>query len=120
MQTNTTDLSMETIFDIVFLGILCFLISQNIAMSKKISELQKNQLILDESLAGDIDGIEKGLVKLSEKVESIPNIIKDDNHRSLLALRDTLETTKPIRPNNWDSMKEAFKGPTRIEINERN
>jgi hypothetical protein len=38
----------------------------------------------------------------------------------LLALRESLEATKPIKPNNWDSMKEAFKGPTRVEVNERN
>lgn len=25
----------------------------------------------------------------------------------------------PIKPNNWDSIREAFKGPTRVEINER-
>jgi hypothetical protein len=40
--------------------------------------------------------------------------------RSLLALRESLETAKPIKPNNWDSFREAFKGPTRVEINERN
>jgi len=25
---------------------------------------------------------------------------------------------KPLKPNNWDSMKEAFKGPARVSINE--
>jgi hypothetical protein len=44
----------------------------------------------------------------------------DKNHRSLLVLRDALETAKPIKPNNWDSIKEAFKGPVRVEVNERN
>ena len=110
---------MEIFFDIVFLAILCFLVSKNIAMSKKISDLQNNQKILDESLVGDVDGIEKALVGLAEKVDCLPNMIKDDIHRFLVELRES-HSTKPIRPNNWDSMKEAFKGPTRIEINERN
>ena len=44
----------------------------------------------------------------------------NDTNRSLLALRDSLDQTKPIKPNNWDSFREAFKGPARIEVNERN
>ena len=32
----------------------------------------------------------------------------------------TNETPKsPIKPNNWDSIKEAFKVPTRVEVHER-
>ena len=38
--------------------------------------------------------------------------------RSLLALKDLLETTKPMKSNNWDSVREVFKGSTRI-ANER-
>lgn len=111
---------MEIILDVLFLAIFCLLLSSNIAMSKKISELQTNQKILDESLVGDIEGIEKALVSLSQKIESLPNMFKDDMHRFLVEQRESLASTKPIRPNNWDSMKEAFKGPTRVEINERN
>jgi hypothetical protein len=44
----------------------------------------------------------------------------DGLERSLMALRDTLETTKPIKSNNWDSVREAFKGPVRNDVNERN
>ena len=44
---------------------------------------------------------------------------------SLVAIRELLDANKPInselKPNNWDSVKEAFKGPTRaIDLNERN
>ena len=127
MQTNTTGLSMETIFDIMNFALLCSCLVGVISMSKKVNTIdsrfeplyRKNEQII-EALYGDIEVIEKAIVGLSEKVEALPDMFKDDIHRSLLALRDTLETTKPIRPNNWDSMKEAFKGPTRIEINERN
>lgn len=110
--------------EIFFVTFQCFLIGYLIArshsMSKKIDALQKNQTILDESLVGDLEGIEKGLVDLSAKIQTLPDMFKDDMHRSLLSLRENLETAKPIKPNNWDSFREAFKGPARVEINERN
>jgi hypothetical protein len=56
------------------------------------------------------------VISLTNKTDAIANNL--DRH--LLALREALEPTKPIRPNNWDSVREAFKGPTRVEINERN
>lgn len=40
-------------------------------------------------------------------------------NRSLLA-RDNPLTTKPIKPNNWDSVKSCFKSPSRVDVNERN
>lgn len=36
----------------------------------------------------------------------------------LLSRDPTQSPTKPIRPNNWDSLREAFKGPVRVH-NER-
>jgi hypothetical protein len=40
-------------------------------------------------------------------------------NRSLLT-RDNLDNTKPMKTNNWDSVRNCFKGPTRVEVNERN
>ena len=62
-----------------------------------------------------IDELEFKVVALSELV----TLYQNDNIRSSLALREALETAKPIKPNNWDSVKQAFKGPVRIDINER-
>ena len=60
-----------------------------------------------------------GLEQTSIEVISIMHIVtKIDRHLS--ALKELQEPTKPIKPNNWDSVKEAFKGPYRVEINERN
>lgn len=40
-------------------------------------------------------------------------------HRSLLDLKDSIQPIKPsIRPNNWDSMREAFKAPTKVAVDE--
>ena len=38
---------------------------------------------------------------------------------SLLSIKDEITPTTPIKPNNWDSVREAFKRPTRNIINER-
>jgi hypothetical protein len=123
MQIITTGLSMEIIFDILFLCLLSYLIGSNICMSKKIksididNEFFKRKFIVTlDSVCANIDEIELKTVKMSGQLDRI----QDEMHRSLLALRDSLETAKPIKPNNWDSVKEAFKGPVRIDINERN
>jgi hypothetical protein len=120
MQSNTTGLSMELIFDMIFCFLLFAILASNRNMSKKIENIESNIKIIDEELAGDLEGIEKALVLLSQKIDVLPDTIKEDFHRTSLALRETLETARPIKPNNWDSVKEAFKGPVRIEINERN
>ena len=39
--------------------------------------------------------------------------------RSMLAFERNLETTKPMKSNNWDSIREAFKGPTKVDRNDR-
>jgi hypothetical protein len=63
--------------------------------------------------------IETDLTFIKEKLDEI-NQVQSEIHRSTLAPRGSLEATKPIKPNNWDSFREAFKGPVRIDLNERN
>jgi len=89
---------METFLNILFLTLLPVSIFVNIAVFKKLTQLeQSHETIRAENLS-----------------------VNDETRRSLLALRDILEATKPMKSNNWDSIREAFKGPTRIEVNERN
>lgn len=72
-----------------------------------------------------IQCIETDLSDSKKKYEEIILILDRINQRqseisrSMLARQEPLEATKPIKPNNWNSMKEAFKGPVRIEGNER-
>lgn len=54
------------------------------------------------------------IVKTSQQLDVLPDLIREDIHRCLLA-KESLEAAKPIKPNNWDSVKEAFKGPVRID-----
>lgn len=127
MQSNTTGISMEILFDIIMVFLLAYLVGRNSSMSKKINKMQENLELLQkqndeivDSLLGDFEGVEKLCVLMSQKIDSLPDVLKDDLHRSMLALKDIQEPTKPIKPNNWDSVREAFKGPARIEVNERN
>lgn len=71
--------------------------------------------------------IKKGLVcqKISninqrDMYETLVNLKTRIDQSILTAPKDSQDATKPIKPNNWDSMREAFKGPVRIDINERN
>lgn len=56
---------------------------------------------------------------LDENVDSTRRVV-DGIDRSLLALKESQEAAKPMKSNNWDSVREAFKGPVRVEVNERN
>jgi hypothetical protein len=70
-----------------------------------------------------IDGIAhettKSLVKLNEAIEKIDKVAMD-SIESFAALKESPEVTKPTKPNNWDSMKKAFVGPSRVESDVRN
>lgn len=116
---------MEIFFAGISFLILLISLSLNISMSKKINKIdskfeplyRKNDEIVNE-LFCDIEGLEKAVVLLSKKLESIPNIIQEDIHRSSMSLREHFEPMKSIKPNNFDSLREAFKGPVRVD-NER-
>ena len=68
---------------------------------KDIPELRENQSILLKDF-----GI------FHSKVDSF--LSKSDQ----LLQEPTISPNRPIKPNNWDSMREAFKGPARVELNE--
>jgi hypothetical protein len=117
---------MEIFFDIAHTFLLISLIglvyvsitnSENVKKSSDILHEEHKEKI--DLLMEDVDRLEIHVAKLCQQMDALPDVIKDDNHRSMLDLRASLEAAKPIRPNNWDSMKEAFKGPARNELNER-
>ena len=56
----------------------------------------------------------KSLTKLNEVIEKIDKAAID-SFASFAALKQSPEVTKPTKPNNWDSMKKAFVGPSRVE-----
>jgi hypothetical protein len=56
----------------------------------------------------------KSLTKLNEVIEKIDKVAID-SIESLATLKELPEVTKPMKPNNWDSMKKAFVGPSRVK-----
>lgn len=68
------------------------------------------------------DSLNKSLVELlfiAAKISSQLHAAETEKNRSTLAQKDS-ETTKPMKSNNWDSVREAFKGPARTDVNDRN
>lgn len=123
MQSNTTGHSMEIFLIITVLILLIALFCLEIFHFYRLTQRYQ---ISSETLSAILDT----LIKQNEKIgylnknvmefEGLLHSIMNENQRSMLSLVDNLQTAKPIKPNNFDSLREAFKGPTRVEINERN
>ena len=121
MQSNTTGDVMQII--LILTLIVVFFVAIRILYNIKscikniyrtnleqIEILKRTEELLNEYQAV----LSENLIELDDKVVNLSNQID----RSMLALRESLEATKPIKPNNWESFREAFKGPTRIDVNE--
>ena len=100
MQSNTTGHSMEAFLIFLILASL----TANFLLSKKVQEIRAAQKI-SESKQGD------HLIYLKNIFDLVNQVASQSSLPSQLP-------QSPIKPNNWDSMREAFKGPVRIE-NER-
>lgn len=121
MQSNTTGLSMEIFFATFQCFLLGYLIARQAVMSKKLSSLEEKCEFFQRKFITTLDVHGEDFDRLEDRINAVVEAIKADNHRSSQAILERLESAKPITPkNNWDSMKEAFKGPARVEINERN
>lgn len=96
---------MELILDIFFWIMLISIPIMNVFILKRLDNIEKYEDSLIKFQSCMVDAI-------NEQTEQI--------NRSMLALKESIEPTKPIKTNNWDSIAKAFKGPTRIEVNERN
>ena len=116
---------METFFDIMTLILFfCFLIYFH-TMSKRIESIeekcsffQRKFLLELELHSKDFDRLENDLEKLFVAIDSLTLKIEQHHRRSTQAILERLDAAKPIKPNNWDSVKEAFKAPARINLNE--
>ena len=100
MQSITTGFSMEIFFTIL-VGVEIFLIlCLNVFIVKKVMCLEISALGREQSLINNLHTV-------------------NELNRSLLA-RSNSDNAKPMKSNNWDSVKNCFKGPSRVEVNERN
>lgn len=57
---------------------------------------------------------ELSLMNITQNLDSI----KEEINRSSQA-KTSQEMIKPIKPNNWDKMREFFKRPVKVDVNER-
>ena len=73
---------------------------------------EKDVRKMNSRLLDGLDDQRKSHIETYMKIDALD--------RSMQPLRDTFETAKPMKSNNWDSVRSAFKGPTRVEVNERN
>ncbi len=120
MQSNTTGHSMEIFLDIIMIILLTYTVSKIHSMSKRINEIDVHTDFFRRKFITTLDAHGDDFDRLEKQLTNLIELVKNDNDRSLQAILERLDAAKPIKPNNWDSIKEAFKGPVRGEINERN
>lgn len=58
---------------------------------------------------------DENLLKFEFKIEDA-----EERLNRLELAKESIEPTKPIKPNNWDSMRQIFKKPVRVDIDESN
>src|SRR5271156_751164 len=107
----------------IFLVIL-ILISQMLTtlimymMSKKIHSIDLHSECFRRKFITTLDSHGSDFDRIHKRVDTVVELVKYHNDRSLQVLQERLDA-KPITPkNNWDSIKEAFKGPVRTDKNE--
>jgi len=120
MQSNTTGHSMEIFLAILVLILQIVMICMISNMSKNVKNTDIHTEFFRRKFIETLDVHGEDFDRLEKHLTAVIELIKSDNDRSLQAILERLDAAKPIRPNNWDSIKEAFKGPARNEINERN
>jgi hypothetical protein len=111
---------METFLSIANLFVLICTTCMIFSLFKKIEYIETRFEFFTRKFITTLDTHGEDFDRLERHLKDLIEIVKNDNDRSLQAILERLDAAKPIRPNNWDSIKEAFKGPARVEINERN
>lgn len=111
---------MEIFLDIIMIILLIYMIAKNHAISKRIKDIHIHTDFFQRKFITTLDVHGEDFDRLERHIDALKELVKNDNDRSLQAILERLDAAKPIKPNNWDSIKEAFKGPVRVEINERN
>ena len=102
---------METFFDIIkilcFLAILCVNLFVFVLVKdfhEKYRQILESMHIIQDAIVKDVHIFHSKVDTLLDRAESLSQELPNS----------------PIRPNNWDSIREAFKGPVRVETHERN
>lgn len=97
---------------LVLLSLLCNIVLVNMLLKassclENIGKIQLQSFGKLETLLDDVESLESRIVSQEAILKQLS-----------LDLKDSHEPMKPMKPINWDNMRKAFKGPTRVEINE--
>lgn len=118
MQANTKRLFMELLsIALIFFAIILNIILNSLLLMKllKINEITEKILY---KYPGMFEYLSRHQINLNDKV----NELIEDQKNSFLELKtffcEPVSPKSPIRPNKWDNIKEAFKGPTKVEVDE--
>lgn len=106
---------MESIFDAILFVSLILSVSLNFVIYVRFCQKNEKKDQFLESLVCAITELTEKQLHVEDKIVCLSNGLD----RSMLALREALEPTKPMKSNNWDSVRKAFTGPARIDIDER-
>ena len=87
------------------MNLVCYKALKNISNTSSFSHKKTHEYIND--LFEDASDLEN-------KADCIINKLNELS----LDLQTPQEPIKPIKPNNWESFRKAFKGPMRVDINE--
>ena len=89
-------------------------ISVSLHLSKRVYSLEEKCEIFKDEIDNTLQKLHsQNFDRLEDAINILLEAIKNDNNRTSQAILERLDSAKPIKPNNWDSMKEAFKGPVR-------
>src|SRR5665213_1480117 len=104
----------------IFLTVLILIAQMLIALSmygmyREIHEIALHSECFRRKFTTTLDSHGTDFDRLHKRVDTVVELVKYNHDRTLQAIIERLDG-KPITPkNNWDSIKEAFRGPVRNE-----
>ena len=95
-------------------------IGTNIACLLKIYDLERSLKRIENEYHIVIESVMYNFQNIEDKIDNIieKNELKklqEELDRSLQANREALEAAKPMKTNNWDSVREAFRVAPKVE-----
>jgi len=112
MQSNITGKFMEVL---LFSVMSLFTLINTIFLLRIIDKVKFHEMAFDAFQKEHLDILSQLVENFSESDEKIVQL-SNQLDRSLLALKD--QPAKPMKTNNWDSIRDTFKTPARAEVNE--
>ena len=85
-------------------------------INKKLNELKNMEADQSAWIAHFKKELKEKIDHLSTEVHASTGNLKS----CINGIKESTEQPKTTKANNWDSVREAFRGPSKVELNERN